>query len=535
MTVAERTPGRRGIIPLRPPEKTQDSRTLPFDSAQGKLAQGNKGSLAEYGLRRYLVVGGVMLAALLQTVDLTIVNVALPTIQGNLGATVDDGTWVVTAYVIANVVVIPLAPWLQLRFGRKNYFLASIAGFTVASILCGMATSLTALILFRVLQGAFGGGLLATAQVVLRDTFPPQQMGMSQSIFALGTILGPSVGPTLGGILVDNFSWPWVFDVNIVPGTLAFVLLWRYMRDHTKPQPARVDVTGIALLIVAVSCMQYVLDQGQRDDWFSDQSIQLCSLLALLATAAFVWWELRVAQPIVDLRVMRQPAVAAALLIAGAYAAVIFPSLLLLPQFTIENLGFTSTLAGILIGVRALPVLLLTIPVARLASLPRFDLRWSIGGGIAVAGLGSLWLASCVTTNSDLGTFIPPLLLVGVGAAFVYSPLLVATMRAVAPEAGAKAASFIVLFFQLGGSVSSASIVAFLDQRLQFHQTILAAQATLSRLPVAQFLQHGTTAQLATAIAGQAAALSYADAFLVTGVLALVVTPGVLLLARKHS
>ncbi len=179
-----------------------------------------------------------MLAALLQTVDLTIVNVALPTIQGNLGATVDEGTWVLTGYVIANVIVIPMTPWLQLRFGRKNYFLASIAGFTLASVLCGMATSLTALILFRVLQGAFGGGLLATAQVVLRDTFPPEQLGMSQSIFALGTIVGPSVGPTIGGILVDNFSWPWIFDVNVVPGALAFILLWRYMRDDGKRQRA---------------------------------------------------------------------------------------------------------------------------------------------------------------------------------------------------------------------------------------------------------------------------------------------------------
>ncbi|MFY9720858.1 MAG: MFS transporter, partial [Candidatus Cybelea sp.] len=376
---------------------------------------------------------------------------------------------------------------------------------------------------------------LATAQVVLRDTFPREAMGMSQSIFALGTVLGPSVGPTLGGILVDNLSWPWVFDVNLVPGILAFVLLARYMRENARPQPARVDATGIALLIVAVSCMQFVLDQGQRADWFADQTICATSLIAIVATAAFVWWELRVDQPIVDLRVLRQPAVAAALAIAGAYAAVIFPSLLLLPQFTIDNLGFTSTLAGVLIGVRALPVVLLTIPVARLAGLPNFDLRWSIGGGLAVAGLGSLWMASCVTTGSGVGTFVPPLLLIGAGSAFVYSPLLVATMRAVAPDAAAKAAAFIVLFFQLGGSVSSASIVAFLDRRLQFHQTILAAQITLSRLPVVQFLQHGTPSELASAVAAQAAALSYADAFFVTGVLALLVTPGVLILTQKRS
>src|ERR1700722_2870925 len=276
MSVAERGL-RAGLVPGRPRAKVA---SVPPPASSG--------SLVEYGARRWLVVAGVMMAALLQTIDLTIVNVALPTLQGNLGATVDEATWVLTAYAIANVVVIPMTPWLQLRFGRKNYFLASIVGFTLTSLLCGMATSLLALILFRVLQGAFGGGLLATAQVVLRDTFGPEQLGLSQSIFALGTVLGPSVGPTLGGILVDNLSWPWIFDVNLVPGIVAFVLLLRYMRDNAKPQRARVDVTGIALLIVAVSCMQYVLDQGQRDDWFSDSSIQFCTLFAVAATAAFV-------------------------------------------------------------------------------------------------------------------------------------------------------------------------------------------------------------------------------------------------------
>lgn len=523
MSVAERIV-RTGLIPGRPRPQLA---AVPPPAAPP--------SLVEYGTRRFLVVAGVMLAALLQTVDLTIVNVALPTIQGNLGATVDEATWVLTGYVIANVVVIPLTPWLQLRFGRKNYFLVSIAGFTFASVLCGMATSLDALIFFRILQGAFGGGLLAVAQVVLRDTFPQEQLGLSQSIFALGTILGPSIGPTLGGILVDNFSWPWIFDVNVVPGIVAFLLLWRYMRDNTAPRRAPIDVPGIALLIVAVSCMQYVLDQGQHDDWFSDRSIQLCTFLASTATAAFVWWELRVAQPIVDLRVLRQPAVAAALAIAGALAGIVFPALLLLPQFTVEDLGFTSTLAGILIGIRALPVLLLTLPVARLTSIPNFDLRWLIGGGLAVAGFGLLWLSSSLTTQSDLGTFTLPLLVIGTGSAFVYSPLLVATMRAVAPDAAPKAASFIVLAFQLGGSISSAGIVAFFDRRQQFHQTMLAAETTLEKLPVVQFLQHGSPQQLAAAVTAQAAALAYADTFLVTGVLALLAAPSVLLLARKRT
>ncbi len=188
-----------------------------------------------------------------------------------------------------------------------------------------------------------------------------------------------------------------------------------------------------------------------------------------------------------------------------------------------------------LIGIRALPVLLLTIPVARITGIPRFDLRWAIGGGLAVAGLGTLWLASAVTTTSDFHSFVGPLLVIGAGSAFVYTPLLVATMRAVAPDAGAKAASFIVLFFQLGGSISSAGMVAFFDRRLQFHQTILAAQTTLSRLPITEFLKHGSLSQLAAAVEAQAAALSYADAFLVTGAAAILIVPSVLLLARRTT
>ncbi len=196
-------------------------------------------------------------------------------------------------------------PWLQLRFMDARTIFSHLSwALPLASLLCGMATSLSALILFRIVQGAFGGGLLSDrASRYARYVSQRSVRDSRQSIFAVATILGPSIGPTLGGILIDNFSWPWVFDVNLVPGIVAVVLLWRYMRDNAKPQRASVDVTGIALLIVAVSCMQYVLDQGQHDDWFSNQLIQLCTFLAVTATAAFVWWELRVAQPIVDLRI----------------------------------------------------------------------------------------------------------------------------------------------------------------------------------------------------------------------------------------
>jgi DHA2 family multidrug resistance protein len=492
-------------------------------------------SLVEYGARRTLVVAGVMLAALLQTIDLTIVNVALPTIQGNLGATVDEGTWVMTAYVVANVVVIPMTPWLQVRFGRKNYFLASILGFTIASVACGLASSLAMLIFCRIVQGAFGGGLLSTAQLILRDTFPPERLGTSQSIFALGTVLGPSIGPTLGGIITDNLSWPWIFDVNVLPGIVAFVLLAIFLRENRQPRRTPVDVAGIVLLIVTIGSLQYVLDQGQHDDWFSNPTIALCAWTASLGAISFVAWELRAHSPIVDLRVLRNLPVAGAACVSIAVATAIFGSLLLLPQFTVDQLGFTTTLAGLLIGVRALPVALLSMPIGRLANTARIDLRWPIAGGLAVAGIGTLALSDRVTTVTDFDGFIVPLAVIGFGIAFVYSPLLVATLRSVAPAEGPKASAFIVLFTQLGGSVASASLVAFVDRSAQFHQNVLASGVTLASPDVRAFLATHPLTQLAAMVASQATALAYADGFRMAGIVALAGVPLALLIRRRSD
>jgi DHA2 family multidrug resistance protein len=209
-------------------------------------------------MRRILIVAGVMAAALMQTLDSTITNVALPTIQGNLGASQDEGTWIVTAYVIAAIVVIPLTPWLQTRFGRRNYFVASIVGFTIASMVCGSSTDLHELIAARIVQGAFGGGLLATGQSILRDTFPPTQLGLSQGIFALGAIMGPALGPPLGGVLVDNFSWNIVFYINIIPGLFAAIVLTLMLRDPDKARSTPVDVFGLLMLAAGLGAMQYV-------------------------------------------------------------------------------------------------------------------------------------------------------------------------------------------------------------------------------------------------------------------------------------
>lgn len=492
-------------------------------------------SLVEFGSRRTLVVAGVMLAALLQTVDTTIVNVALPTIQGNLGASVDEGTWVVTAYVIANVVVIPLTPWMQRRFGRKNYFIASILGFTLASVLCGLSTTLPELVLFRIVQGAFGGGLLSTAQLILRDTFPQEQLGTSQAIFAVATILGPSIGPTLGGVITDNLSWAWVFDINILPGVFAAILLAFYLRDNASPRREPADVVGLLLLIVTIGSLQYVLDQGQTEDWFSSGTIVFLSTTALLGAVAFVWWELRTPTPIVDLRVLRYRAMVIASLTSMVNATVVFGLLLLIPQFTVDQLGFTSSQAGLLIGARALPVLFLTIPIGRIVNSGRVDLRFLIGGGLFIAGVGTVWFSQQVTTVSAFSSFVPALMLIGSGIAFVYSPLLVATLRSVQSNEGPKASAIVILATQLGGSIASASLVTLTDRRELLHQSTLAGAVTLAHPGVSSFLHGHSLIALYQTVVEQATALAYSDAFWVSGVLAMGFAPFLLLLSPSRQ
>ncbi len=483
--------------------------------------------VVEYGVRRVLIATGVMLAALLQTLDSTIVNVALPTIQGNLGASIDEGAWVVTAYIIAAVIIIPVTPWLQLRFGRKQYYLVSIAGFTLASLACGLATSIEELIVFRVVQGLFGGGLLATSQVILRDTFPASQLGVSQSIYTLGAVVGPSSGPTIGGILTDNFSWNWVFDVNVLPGIVAILLLLPLLRNPAPPKKLGFDGVGLGLLAVGLGTFQYVLDEGERKEWFEDPTIVLCTLTALVGLVAFSLWEIYgTKRPIVDLRALATRSIAIGCLLAVVNATVVFGQLLVMPQYLSNVLGFTATDDGILLALRALPVLFLTIPIGLIVNSGKVDPRWLICGGLISVGAGVVGLAFRTTSDTTFGAIVPCLLLTGVGLALVFTPLLVAVLRGTPLANSAKAGAFISLALNLGGSVASASFVTLLDRRQSFHDGIYAAHATLANPQVANLVQQpGGLAQLATIVNREAATAAYADAFFVMGMFAIVLAP----------
>ncbi len=491
--------------------------------------------VTETGLRRVLIVAGVMAAALMQTLDSTITNVALPTIQGNLGASQEEGTWIVTAYVIAAIVVIPLTPWLQNRFGRKNYFVASIAGFTIASVVCGSADSLTLLIAARFVQGAFGGGLLATAQSILRDTFPPKQLGLSQGIFALGAIMGPALGPPLGGVLVDNYSWNWVFDINIAPGIFAAVILGLMLRDPQPGRASQVDVVGLLLLAAGLGSLQYVLTEGEPHYWLADPAVFVTSIVTVVSLSLFVYWELNGTKtPIVDLRVLRNRSVAAGSILGLTLGVAVFGSTYILPQFTQGPLGFTPTLSGLLFILRAAPIFLMTPLIVRFVG--RIDPRIMLGAGFLLVSFGS-WLQANVTNgDANFWSFAPALITTGIGSALLFIPLSIAVLGATTPQEGPKAAAFINLSLQLGGSISVAALDVIIDRRWSFHSSILGGNATLSSPAVHAFLGQGGTAQeLAGLVNQQAAILAYADATMVIAVVCLVCSPLVLFMRRRRQ
>jgi DHA2 family multidrug resistance protein len=491
-----------------------------------------KRNVEEHGVRRTIVVIAVMCAALMQTLDSTIINVALPYIQGNLGATIDQATWVATGFIVANVIVIPLTPWLSRRLGRRRYFALSIVGFTVASVACGLAPSLGLLILARVVQGAFGGGLLAVAQPILIDTFPHDQLGTSQGIFTIGAVFGPALGPALGGVLTDNLDWRWVFFINVPFGVIALVLVMLYLRDPQDAEQLPLDLFGIVLLAVGVGCVQYVLDEGQRNDWFSDPGIVAAAVAGVAGYAGFVVWEVYGTHtPIVKLSVFQNRSVAVGSVIAIVLGVPLFGATLILPQYVSSLLGFTATLSGTLILVRAVPIALVTPIAGLLVQSGKLDPRAMLCMGVAVTGAGTIWQAYTTTSGADFSTFVVPLVVQGIGCGMLFVPLLFSVLGAVKNREDSSAVSaFINLFFQLGGSIAAATLVTLLDQRQALHMDTLSGLETLSRVPVREAFGSGRPLQqaaygLSQLVSQQSLAFAFADVFLVIGVATLVVLP----------
>lgn len=481
---------------------------------QRRLAPVPTPARVEYGPRRTLITIGVMMAALLQTLDSTIVNVALPTIEGNIGASIDDGAWIVTGYIISNVITIPLVPFFMHRLGRRNYFAICIAGFTIASFLCGTANSLESIVLYRVVQGAFGGGLVSMSQIVLRETFPPEKFAVSQGLFAIALTVGPAVGPTLGGILTDQYSWPWIFDINLVPGAIAFAIVLMFVRNPLPPQKARFDVVGLGALALGLGSFQYLLDEGERNYWFQDPGIAFAGAMSVVGIAMFIIWELRGAKfPIVNLQVFRHRNVRAGTLAALAVGMVIFGPVVLLAQYVQIVIAFTATLAGLLILLRAIPVIILTPIISSLAS--KAEPRYILTTGLVISAASFWELSQRMTTGSDFSSLAGLMVVSGIGQSMLLVPTLYSVLGSVPAAESPRVSPFLSLSVQLGGSIASAVLIAFSDTRTFFHSEIFRSAITLSNGAVTNLLaQPPGLALLNHVVQAEAVNAGFADALL---------------------
>ncbi len=515
---------------------------LSRSGARPSIAAAVPRNVIEYGWRRTLITIGIVLATLLEIVDVTIVNVALPNIQGNFGASVDQAAWIGTGYIIANVIVIPITPWLQQRFGRRQYYATSIVIFTFASMMCGLAQSLDELIFWRIVQGLGGGGLISTSQAILRETYPSDEQGKAAGIFSVGVILGPTLGPTLGGIITDQLSWRFAFFLNLAPGMIALVIVLAMLRNPERPKKLPLDYVGLALLAIGIGSLQYVLDQGQQKDWFDDASIIAASFAAVLGLAAFFLWETRSKRPIVSFSVLKYRSVAAGSVLGMVLGISLYGSVLIIPQYVQGSLGFTATLSGEVLVFRAIFIMLLTPVAAILASRNKIDTRWLIASGFACIGISNFMLANITTAQTDFWSFFGPLALSGIGLAQIFVPLTVTVLGAVPPREIPAASAFFNLARQIGGSIAIALLVTLLARENATHHTELAAEVRLSRGPIETYVLGRGNAptsrvriDLNRLVTQQAAIMSYADTARLVGGISLALAPLAFILKRPKQ
>ena len=468
-----------------------------------------------------MIVIAIMLASLLGRIDGTIVNVALPTIEGNIDASLDQATWIIIGYLMANVVVIPLTPWLALRFGRRETFIVAVAGFTVMSLLCATAGNIQELVLLRVLQGVFAGGIDSTANTVLTATFPPNKVSLAQSIFSVSASCAPPIGLLLGGILTDNLSWQWCFIINVPLGATSAILLLFLLRNPERSGEHRtppVDAVGVALLAVGPSLLLYFLSEGDHYDWFGDSTIAASFVMGTVTTLAFVAWELRgTLSPIVDLTIFRFRAVAVGAVLMLGNGFIYLATMVFLPQYAEDVLGYTPTECGVLILMRALATTLMIPIIGMIAGSKRIELRWLIAFGFFGVAFGGAWQSRIMTPGTDFHALLFPLVFAGISNAFTFSPLFLAVIGSVPPAERAKANAIISVTIQLGGALATAVLISALHLRIAFHEDVIASGATLANQAVADFIKHYGPGQLRILAEVQARAFAYADfAFLIS-------------------
>ena len=463
---------------------------------------------------KWLVTASIGFGSLMAAIDTSIVNVALPHIRGTVGATIEEITWVSTAYIIATVLVMPLTGFLGSLFGQKRLYLASLILFVVGSALCGLARSLPTLVLYRALQGLGGGALQPTQQAILRQTFPPKEQGMAMAMFAMVIMVGPAVGPSLGGAITDNYSWPWIFYINIPIGLVGIFMTVRFVheaedvrlanRARAALQRKNFDAAGIVLMCVAVATLQYVLEEGARDDWFASGKITFLSVLATVAIVAFVIRELTAASPVVNLRLFKNRTFASATVIGGVMFAMLMGSMFLLPVFMEEILGFNATQAGLALMPRTLAMMALTPLVGRLYN--RVQPAVMVGVGVLFFALGSYGL-SHITLASSTSDIVLPMIVTGFGFACLFIPLTTVALERIARTDVADAAGLNSFVRQVGGSIG---LTIFATMLSRFAKQAAAALGT--HLSADRTLVTDTLAGTARLLRGGGLDLSSAEA-----------------------
>jgi MFS transporter, DHA2 family, multidrug resistance protein len=437
----------------------------------------------------WLVAVAVMLATFMEVLDTSIAAVALPYIAGSLSATNDQATWVLTSYLVANAIVLPASSWLSLRFGRKKFLIICIAIFTISSFACGAATSLSLILIARVLQGAGGGALQPLSQAILLESFPPQKRGAAMAVFALGVVVAPVLGPTLGGWLTDAYSWRWAFYINIPVGIFAVFMISRHVEDPSyvkEARPGKLDAIGLGLLAIWLACLQMILDKGQEDDWFSATWIRWAAAILISCFVLFLIREFRHEQPLVDLRVFRHRNFALGCLLIGLFGAAIYGLVTLLPLFYQELMGYTALAAGWAVSPRGIGAIIAMPIIGYLTA--KIDNRWLIALGFALFAIASLWFGQ---VNLAIGqwTFVWAILISGFGSGCVFVPLSTTTMAFLKNEEIGNASGLYNLLRNIGGSIGISVVNTIVARHEQLHRNELVASLNPGRVTVRHTIQ----------------------------------------------
>ncbi|MFI5239111.1 MAG: DHA2 family efflux MFS transporter permease subunit, partial [Gemmatimonadales bacterium] len=447
------------------------------------------------GTHKWVIAGTVMTGSIMASLDSSIVNVALPNMSGTLGATIEEITWVITGYILANVIIMPITALLSSRFGRKTFYMSSVVLFTTASMACGLAPSLPIMVLFRIIQGLGGGVLITVSQAILRESFPPEEQGIAMGIYGLGVVLAPALGPTLGGWLTDNYSWPWIFYINVPIGVLNLMLVARFIEDpsYLIREKGKIDFSGLGLLIVGLGSLQLMLEEGERNDWFQSSFIVRLGVIAAAGLVLFIWRELTADRPAVNLRVLRNVTFSSATAIGGVLGLALNGSLFLLPLFLQNLIGFDATQSGIALMPRSLAMALLMPIAGRFYN--RLGPRVLIGSGLVICAYG-FWGLATLTTAVGFWDVFWPQLWQGIGFSLIFVALSTAALATIAKPQMTQATGLYNVVRQVMGSVGIAIAATQLTSSTARYHDALAAGTGMWNPATVQFLKSATAAMI---------------------------------------